>query len=60
MSLTASSILYAESVGTKVVKHYTTVVIHRSSPHGVVFLAIMKGCSPKIVCLKVNFGVVVG
>ena len=25
------------SVGTKVVKHYTTVEVHRSSPQGVVF-----------------------
>ena len=36
----ASSNSYANlfpSVGTKVVKHYTTVVIHRSSPQGVVF-----------------------
>ena len=26
------------TVGTKVVKHYTTVELHRSFPHGVVFL----------------------
>ena len=26
------------SVGTKVVKHYTTVEVHRSFPQGVVFL----------------------
>ena len=49
------------SVGTtKVVEHCNTAKVHRSSPQGVVFQVILKGCSPKIVCLKVNYGVVVG
>ena len=40
------------SLGTNVVKHYTTMGVHRSFPHGVVSLVILRDCYPMNVRLK--------
>ena len=43
-----------QSVGTKVVKHYIIVGVHRSFPEGVVSKVILRDCSPNNVRSKVK------